>query len=50
MSENRYRTLFTTHPQEAQKLFKQAEKDNEFREKHYKMLKQKGEMNAKSKN
>ena len=38
MSENRYRILMTTHPEQAQKLFKQAEQDNKEREKHYKTL------------
>ena len=38
MSENRYRSLFSSHPHDAEKLFNAAKLDNEFRRNHYKSL------------
>ena len=38
-TETRYRSLITSHPENAEKLFKKAEKDNKDREEKYKKIK-----------
>lgn len=41
LTENRYRSMLITNPENAQKLLEQAQKDNQERNKHYKTLQQK---------